>query len=179
MLSLSSFPSIGNYWPSLGEPFAAPYTGLLSSTVSPRGEGSTPVPLLRQFQRSPLFSGSTCWQLSPVVAAISNLGSGLRIGRAGFVFLRMARLSSKLWTVWLWQSYGLANGHPGAHIRRMEKFRSRMLEVSVMLDRPSRWEWQVTSNGEMIANGFEDGQVEAKFEGYNAMFLLLAAGWNP
>jgi len=22
-------------------------------------------------------------------------------------------------------------------------------------------------------------QVEAKFEGYNAMFLLLAAGWNP
>jgi hypothetical protein len=75
----------------------------------------------------------------------------------------------------------------------MEKFRSRMLEVSVMLvevsvmlvevsvmlDRPPRWEWQVTSNGEMIANGFEDGQVEAKFEGYNAMFLLLAAGWNP
>jgi hypothetical protein len=76
-------------------------------------------------------------------------------------------------------AYGLANGHAGAHIRRMEKFRSRMLEVSVMLDRPSRWEWQVTSNGEMIANGFEDGQVEAKFEGYNAMFLLLAAGWNP
>jgi hypothetical protein len=48
-----------------------------------------------------------------------------------------------------------------------------------LLDRPSRWEWQVTSNGEMIANGFEDRQVEAKFEGYNAMFLLLAAGWNP
>jgi len=40
----------------------------------------------------------------------------------------------------------------------MEKFRSRMLEVSVVLDRPPRWEWQVTSNGEMIANGFEDGQ---------------------
>jgi hypothetical protein len=77
------------------------------------------------------------------------------------------------------RSDGLVNGHPGAHIRRTEKFRSRMLEVSVTLDRPSRWEWQVTSNGEMIANGFEDGQVEAKFEGYNAMFLLLAAGWNP
>jgi hypothetical protein len=45
--------------------------------------------------------------------------------------------------------------------------------------RAPRWEWQVTCNGEAIANGFEDEQVKAKFEGYNAMFLLLAAGWNP
>jgi hypothetical protein len=61
----------------------------------------------------------------------------------------------------------------------MEKFHSRMLEVPVIRDRPPRWEWQVTSNGEMIANGFEDGQIEGQFEGYNAMFLVLAAGWNP
>lgn len=61
----------------------------------------------------------------------------------------------------------------------MKQPRSNMLEVTVMPDKPPRWEWQVTSNCEMIANGFEDGQVEAKFEGYNAMFLLLAAGWNP
>jgi hypothetical protein len=60
-----------------------------------------------------------------------------------------------------------------------EKSRTRMLEVSVMPDRPPRWEWQVTSNDEVLANGFENGQVEARFEGYNAMFLLLAAGWNP
>ena len=66
-----------------------------------------------------------------------------------------------------------------AHVHEMEKYRSRMLEVSVKSDRPPRWEWQVTSNGEMIANGFEDGQIEARFEGYNAMFLLLAAGWAP
>ena len=59
----------------------------------------------------------------------------------------------------------------------MEKYRSRMLEVSVT-HQPPRWEWEVTSNGEMIANGFEDGRTEAKFEGYNAMFLLLAAGWD-
>ncbi len=59
----------------------------------------------------------------------------------------------------------------------MEKYRSRMLEVSVT-NHPPRWEWEVTSNGEMIANGFEDGQEKARFEGYNAMFLLLAAGWN-
>jgi hypothetical protein len=61
----------------------------------------------------------------------------------------------------IWRSYGLANGHPEAHIQAMEIFRSRMLEVSVTRDQPPRWEWQVTSNGEMIANGFEDGQVEA------------------
>jgi hypothetical protein len=59
----------------------------------------------------------------------------------------------------------------------MEKCRSRTLEVSVKSDRSPRWERQVTSNGEMIANGFEDVQIEARFEGYNAMFLLLAAGW--
>jgi hypothetical protein len=61
----------------------------------------------------------------------------------------------------------------------MEESRSRVLEVSVTADRPPRWEWQVTFNGEMIANGFQDGRMEAKFEGYNAMFLLLATGWNP
>jgi hypothetical protein len=54
-----------------------------------------------------------------------------------------------------------------------------MLEVSVKAERPSRWKRQVRFNGEMIANGFEGGQIEAKFEGYNAMLLLLAAGWNP
>jgi hypothetical protein len=53
-----------------------------------------------------------------------------------------------------------------------------MLEVSVT-HQPPQWEWQVTFNGEMIANGFEREQTAAKFEGYNAMFLLLAAGWNP
>jgi hypothetical protein len=37
----------------------------------------------------------------------------------------------------------------------------------------------VSANGDVLANGFENGPVEAKFEGYNAMFLLFAAGWNP
>jgi hypothetical protein len=77
-----------------------------------------------------------------------------------------------------WQPNGLANGCAGAHIQGMEKYRSRMLEVTVT-NQPPQWEWQVTSNGEMIANGFEREQIAAKFEGYNAMFLLLAAGWNP
>jgi hypothetical protein len=54
-----------------------------------------------------------------------------------------------------------------------------MLEVSVT-HYPPRWEWAVISNGEMVAIGFEDERSKAKFEGYSAMFLLLAAGWrNP
>jgi hypothetical protein len=61
----------------------------------------------------------------------------------------------------------------------MEKYRSGMLEVSVKPDRLPRWEWQVSFNGEIIANGFKDGRIEAQFEGNNAMFLLLAAGWHP
>jgi hypothetical protein len=68
---------------------------------------------------------------------------------------------------------------PGkAHIRGMEKYRSGMLEVSVT-HHPPQWEWEVTFNGELLANGFEREQAAARFEGYNAMFLLLAAGWNP
>src|SRR5216684_3500097 len=76
-----------------------------------------------------------------------------------------------------WRPSGLEKGPLGAHIGRMETYRSRMLEVTVT-HRPPRWEWEVTSSGESIANGFEREQTAAKFEGYNAMFLLLAAGWN-
>jgi hypothetical protein len=72
---------------------------------------------------------------------------------------------------------GLAKGRAGAHIQEMEKHRSRMLEVTVT-NCPPKWEWEVSSNGETIANGFEREQVAAKFEGYDAMFLLLAGGWN-
>jgi hypothetical protein len=60
----------------------------------------------------------------------------------------------------------------------LEQQRSGMLEVSVT-HQPPRWEWQVTFKGEMIANGFERAKLAAQFEGNNAMFLLLAASWNP
>jgi hypothetical protein len=76
------------------------------------------------------------------------------------------------------QPDGLAKGPAGAHIWKMEKYRSRMLEVTVT-NRPPKWEWEVSSGGEMVASGFESEQIAARFEGYNAMFLLLAAGWNP
>jgi hypothetical protein len=57
--------------------------------------------------------------------------------------------------------------------------RSGILEVFVAPDRPPRWTWEVTCSDKVIANGIAAGQVEARFEGFNAMFLLLAAGWNP
>jgi hypothetical protein len=49
----------------------------------------------------------------------------------------------------------------------MENHRSRMLEVSVSrLELLPRWEWEVRSNGEVLTNGFEEGELEARFEGY-------------
>src|SRR6202042_305987 len=63
-----------------------------------------------------------------------------------------------------WQPNGLANGRAGAHIRGMEKYRSRMLEVTVT-NRPPKWEWEVSSGGQMLANGVEGEQIAAKFEG--------------
>src|SRR5450631_136655 len=41
---------------------------------------------LRQLRRSRVFSTRTCWHLSPMVAAISHLNSGLRLGRARPIF---------------------------------------------------------------------------------------------
>jgi hypothetical protein len=61
----------------------------------------------------------------------------------------------------------------------VRKHLSRTLDVSVTADRPHRWEWQLTCDGELIANGFENSRIAARFEAYNAMFQLLAAGWTP
>jgi hypothetical protein len=46
----------------------------------------------------------------------------------------------------------------------MEQRRSSMLEVSVT-HQPPRWEWQVTFDGEMIANGFERERQKGEFRG--------------
>jgi hypothetical protein len=59
-----------------------------------------------------------------------------------------------------------------------EKSRIRLLEVSVTPFTPPSWGWQVNAGEEVVAEGFAAGQIEARFEGNNAMFLLLAAGWN-
>jgi hypothetical protein len=35
------------------------------------------------------------------------------------------------------------------------------------------------AGADVLANGIEDARIKASFEGYNAMFVILAAGWNP
>jgi hypothetical protein len=62
----------------------------------------------------------------------------------------------------------------------VEKSRTRLLEVSVSpLPLRLRWRWQVRAGDEVIAEGVEKGQIEARCRGNSAMFLLLASGWNP
>jgi hypothetical protein len=51
---------------------------------------------LRQLGRSRLFSARRCWQLSPVFAAISNLGSGPLNGGMGRKSRLFARLNLSL-----------------------------------------------------------------------------------
>jgi hypothetical protein len=73
----------------------------------------------------------------------------------------------------------MENGRFEAHSGRMvEQFRARLLEVSITPLTPPKWGWQVKAGEEVIAEGFENGQIKAAFEGYDAMFQLLAEGWS-
>jgi hypothetical protein len=60
----------------------------------------------------------------------------------------------------------------------IESFHPRFLEVEIT-PTPPRWHWRVFAGDDELSNGSEDGQLKATFEGYGAMFRLLAAGWNP
>lgn len=73
--------------------------------------------------------------------------------------------------------FTLENDRVRAHIDGVASQRSHLLDVTVT-HTPPRWEWDVSANGESIANGFEKDRVAAKFKGYSAMFMLLASGWN-
>jgi hypothetical protein len=67
----------------------------------------------------------------------------------------------------------------GHTVGMAEISRTTMLEVSTALCKSLKWEWQVSSGGAVCMSGYEDGQLEARFAGYNAMFRLLATGWKP
>jgi hypothetical protein len=43
---------------------------------------------------------------------------------------------------------------------------------------PPIWRWHVHAGEKALSSGFENGQIEATFEGHTAMFLILASGWN-
>jgi hypothetical protein len=59
----------------------------------------------------------------------------------------------------------------------VETFRARFLEVKIT-PAPPLWHWQVFAGDNELSSGSEDGEIKASFEGYGAMFQLLAAGWN-
>ena len=52
-----------------------------------------------------------------------------------------------------------------------------MFEVKFVKRRPMKWEWEVCSLGgaTAIMSGWEKTRQAAKYRGYRAMFLLLAA----
>ena len=69
-------------------------------------------------------------------------------------------------------------GNTTGHTRGMvEKFRARLLEVKITRQLP-HWRWQVFAGDSELSSGLEDEQIKASFEGYSALFLLLAAGWK-
>jgi hypothetical protein len=53
---------------------------------------------LRQLGSGRLFSAQLCWQLSPVLAAISDLSSRLLNRQSQLILLQMAHFSPEFWT---------------------------------------------------------------------------------
>lgn len=51
-----------------------------------------------------------------------------------------------------------------------------MLEITIVQRRPTKWRWQVrSSDGNPIMSGWERTRQAARYQGYRALFLLLAA----
>jgi len=57
-----------------------------------------------------------------------------------------------------------------------EKYRTKLLEVSVVERGPQSWEWRLNSGDDVCVCGFEISRMAAQFSGYDAMFQMLAAG---
>jgi hypothetical protein len=54
-----------------------------------------------------------------------------------------------------------------------------MLEMIVVKRRKAGWEWQVRDrSGTVLMNGRERRRSAAQYQGYRALFLLLAGGWK-
>jgi hypothetical protein len=57
-----------------------------------------------------------------------------------------------------------------------ERYRTRLLEVSVVAHGAASWEWQVESRGDVLVCGFETTPIGVRFAGNDALFLILASG---
>jgi hypothetical protein len=67
---------------SIYRPGRSLYAGSLSSTMAPAEKVRPQLLSLRQLGRSRLLSARGCWKFSPVLAAISDLSSGLQSAKS-------------------------------------------------------------------------------------------------
>ena len=73
---------------------------------------------------------------------------------------------------------GLENARSGEHSSGMvDKFRARLLKVEITPE-PPFWHWRVFAGNKILCSGSEDDKIKASFEGNNAMFEILAKGWD-
>ena len=59
-----------------------------------------------------------------------------------------------------------------------EKSRPKLLEVSVVERGPGSWEWRTHTGDDVHVCGFEVSRLAARFAAYDAMFSMLAGGWQ-
>jgi hypothetical protein len=67
---------------------------------------------------------------------------------------------------------------PAHYWRMAQKARTGLLEVTIVGRSAASWEWQVHSGPEILICGFESTRLAASFAGNDALFLILASGWN-
>jgi hypothetical protein len=59
-----------------------------------------------------------------------------------------------------------------------QNFRTNMLEVVVIERGALSWEWRVHSGSQIVVCGFATTRLAAGVAGHNALFMMLASGWN-
>jgi hypothetical protein len=59
-----------------------------------------------------------------------------------------------------------------------QESRTKLLEVDVSNRSEHSWEWRVVAGDEVIVIGYESTRKAAIVAGNDALFHILAAGWN-
>jgi hypothetical protein len=55
---------------------------------------------------------------------------------------------------------------------------SKLLEVAVSNQSENSWEWKVVAGEEIMVIGYEPTRLAASVAGNDALFQILALGWN-
>ena len=59
-----------------------------------------------------------------------------------------------------------------------QESRTKLLEVTVSNPSEHSWEWKVVAGEEIMIVGYESSRLAARVAGNDALFHILAAGWN-